>query len=402
MKAKLSFLSILSLVFLLNGCWIGGGECDDGPMCDVCGPTGCYDEECNPAFCEDTNDCLVDEFCDTNLNQCYPIYQCFEDWDCPAPLVCDDTNNVCVNPNGDTTCRSDFDCPATAFCDESTGRCVDGGSCETSSQCGDGYYCDDRNVCSPEPAGDCINDTQCGHGAYCDEISGECIDSGICDNVSCDLNMVCDDRGTCVPDETQPATCLVQSDCNDGQDCVNGICNDTTPRDPSKNCLVEEHCGENGVCVDGRCYSACVDEGNCGTGEVCGTTFCEPDSYPAAECILDIDCGTGTCVNTRCHDVCTIDGDCSNSNDYCLEGVCVPNDVATPQCFIKADCAGGEECFDGICRVPCVDDDDCIACPGNPTCATGGYCMDENDINPECALTQDCDPNMSCVNAMCN
>ena len=64
-------------------------------------------------------------------------------------------------------------------------------------------------------------------------------------------------------------------------------------------------------------------------------------------------------------------------------------------------CTGGEECFQGVCRVPCEDEADCVACPGNPICGLGGYCMDENDVNPECTLSEDCTDSKDCVDAMC-
>jgi hypothetical protein len=118
--------------------------------------------------------------------------------------------------------------------------------------------------------------------------------------------------------------------------------------------------------------------------------------------VANADCdGSFVCINGLCHNVCSTESTCPGEFDRCLDGTCVANDIARPECYNNGNCMGGEECFEGICRVPCTDATDCAGCPGNPICATGGYCMDNNDINPECALSSECTLGLLCVDAMC-
>ncbi|MBU1239630.1 hypothetical protein KKF84_18935 [Myxococcota bacterium] len=409
MRTKLFSLALFAIPLFLTGCWTG--TCDEEPlMCDMCGPSGCYDENCDPAFCRVDGDCAMMEYCNTSWNQCFPEdIECYYDWECPEGSICSYNSdyglNVCTNPNPDNVCTSDWDCPENSYCNEFSGRCEESVECVTSAECADGFYCDYRNVCSPRPTGSCTNDAQCGQGAYCDD--GTCVNSSLC-ITSADCTdpaaPICDDRGVCVVDSNPPVPCSDNAGCDTGKICVDGQCEDETPRDPSLNCLINEHCGEFGRCVDGKCYTACVDSTDCGTGQFCGTDgYCEEDPAAGTECVANTDCvdTSDICVDGLCHDFCTDSADCTNAHDRCLEGVCVPNDVVNPQCFTNNDCMGGEECFEGVCRVPCQDNDDCAGCPGNPICGTGGYCMDTNDISPECTLSADCTGGNICVDAMC-
>ena len=410
MKKSKLFLAVVFSFFTFSffsssGCWTG--SCDDEPLCPYCDASGCYDEQCMPAYCTSDNDCWANEYCNYDYNQCFPTdVSCWYDWECPDNMICDESSGYCVNPNPTTVCHNDWDCPESSYCDEFSGKCVNTAQCTTSADCEDGFYCDSRHVCSPRPSGECINDSECGLGAYCND--GTCNNSTLCQtNTDCTdpSAPVCDDRGVCIPEQQDPpVSCVDNSGCPDGKVCVNAVCEDETPRDPSWNCMYNEHCGENGVCVDGQCFAACLDDNDCGTGQHCAANgYCEDNTDAGTECVANSDCADANdvCINGICHDSCVEDSDCSNAKDHCVNEVCVPNDAARPQCYTNGDCNGGEECFEGICRVPCQDNDDCVACPGNPICATGGYCMENNDINPECQTNSDCSDSKICVDAMC-
>ncbi|MBU1218618.1 hypothetical protein KKF34_01080 [Myxococcota bacterium] len=410
MRNKLFIASLFTASILLTGCWTG--TCDDEVQCNYCDSTGCYDENCEPAWCWVDEDCWEGEYCNQSYNQCFPSdIGCYYDWECPNGMICEiyedgwDYYGYCVNPNQNNTCHNDWECPEDAYCDEMTGRCLPTSECATSTDCQEGYYCDSRHVCSPRPAGDCTSDDQCGIGAYCDD--GTCVNSNLCTgNDQCldPAAPICDERGVCVPDTNPVVTCSVNTDCDAGKICVDGVCENETPRDPGLNCLINEHCGQNGVCINGECHAPCVDSDDCGTAQVCGTSgICVDDPNPGTECTINTDCvdSTDICINGVCHDSCTVNSDCSNSNDRCDDGVCVPNDVARPMCYTNNDCNGGEECVDGVCRVPCTDADDCVACPGNPICGAGGFCVDNNDVNPECSLNSECSSTEVCMDAMC-
>lgn len=400
MKRLLFSLVVLSGT-LLSACW--SGTCEE-PLCPYCDASGCYNEFCEPAYCNSNDDCMYLEYCNFNLHQCFPSdISCYYDWECPEGTICDRPTGTCQNPNVHNACHNDWECPENAYCNEYTGRCEHTQQCQMSSDCPNGFYCDERNVCAPSPVGPCVNDAQCGLGAFCD--NGTCVNSGLCNfDSDCPTEApVCDARGTCVPDPNPPRVCAVSADCEAGEWCRNGLCEALPVRDPAWNCQFNEHCGEHGVCVDGHCYNACLTDENCGTDQICAPNgYCQYDPAPGTECTLDVDCGgTAVCIDGLCHDACTANADCLNAQDHCIVGVCVASDMARPQCYTNADCMGGEECFEGICRVPCTDNDDCAGCPGNPICALGGYCMDNNDIHPECALSFDCDSGLMCVDALC-
>jgi Dickkopf N-terminal cysteine-rich region len=408
MKTKLFISLFFILPLFLAGCW--AGTCDEEVTCDYCDTTGCYDTECMPVGCITDDQCNYMEYCNQHWGQCYPEdIQCIYDWECPEGSVCDFDSetgyNYCTNPNQSNACLTDWDCPESSYCNEFTGACEESIECTVSADCDDGYYCDSRNVCSPSPIGDCTNDAQCGQGAYCD--NGTCMDSTLCEvdeDCTDPLAPICDERGSCIADDNPPVACLNSTDCETGNVCVDGFCENETPRDPSLNCLINEHCGENGICLDGKCYGACIDSSDCGTGQICGTNGqCEEDPASGTECVNNTNCSdtSDVCLDGTCHEFCTDNDDCTNSHDRCDEGVCVANDVVTPECYTNNGCTGGEECFQGVCRVPCEDEVDCIACPGNPICGLGGYCMDENDVNPECTLSEDCTDSKVCVDAMC-
>ncbi|MBN2725000.1 MAG: hypothetical protein JXR95_13100 [Deltaproteobacteria bacterium] len=411
MRNKLFFAALLVVPFIFAGCWTG--SCEE-VQCSYCDSTGCYEEQedgsCEPAWCWTNEDCWADEYCNTDLNQCFPDdIECFFDWECPESMICEnwyDGTGYCANPNQDNVCRSDWDCPEDGYCDEFTGSCIQTDGCDTSADCPDGFYCDSRNVCSPRPTGDCVNDDNCGQGSYCEE--GTCVNSTICtDSTQCldSEAPVCDERGVCIPEREDPiVVCTNNIDCGEGKVCIDGICENEAPRDPSQNCLINEHCGENGVCINGECHAPCVSADDCGTGQLCSDTgICVDDANPGTECVANTDCSDSTdiCMDGVCHDQCTVDADCTNSADRCADGMCIPNDVARPMCYTNNECNGGEECVDGVCRVPCVDSEDCEGCPGNPICGDFGYCVDNNDINPECSIENDCENGMICMDAMC-
>tara|TARA_B100001059_G_scaffold236334_1_gene286270 strand:- start:12445 stop:18009 length:5565 start_codon:yes stop_codon:yes gene_type:complete len=147
----------------------------------------------------------------------------------------------------------------------------------------------------------------------------------------------------CPDKDIIPTTgCLVDSDCPEGQICINGEC---VP-DPGPECTVDADCPKGQVCIDG----VCVPEDD--------VIEPPPDDDPDDdddddddddECKIDDDCPEGqVCVKGKCVVPCSLDKDCPEGY-VCVDGIC------KLACKIDEDCPDGQICVDGVC-VP--DDDD--------------------------------------------
>ena len=166
-------------------------------------------------------------------------------------------------------------------------------------------------------------------------------------------------------------------------------------------CTWSRECGTGGRCEDGECQRPCTNNSVCGTGDTCQTGFCQPAISSGGQCLYTADCGTGSaCINAFCHAGCKVDGDCPNRADACTGNVCRPDGRPTPQCRSNRDCALDWECVNATCRTPCDSDQNCgVACSG--TLCREGYCVEAQEVAPQCSRNATCGAGHACIDAVC-
>lgn len=359
-----------------------------------------------PAGCGSGDGCAVDEDCMSMM--------CGDDGTCQEPPSCDDGVQ-----NGDET---DVDCGGScdAGCDDGEG-CVEDDDC-MSMDCTDDGICDGGSSCKDGMQNGDETDVDCGNscGPTCDDGEG-CDDNADCISDACDPDTmtctgggdpVCDD-GMQNGDETDVdcgnscgPTCEDGEGCDDGADCVSGIC------DPDSLTCIPPSCDDgvqNGDETDVDCGNSCG--GNCDDGEGCDdnadclSDVCDPDDLTCTppECDdgvqngdeTDLDCGNS------CGATCDDGEDCDDGAD-CVSGVCDPTDLTCTPPTCDDDVQNGDEegvdcggsCPDATCDpvTYCVDmdedgfgdPDDCVDVPPNEDPPDGsvpnaGDCADDNE-----------------------
>jgi hypothetical protein len=281
---------------------------------------------------------------------------------------------------------------------------VPGQTCQDNADCTDPAFpiCDDRDTCVPEPTQTCTDHAQCPDGQYCSaqgicEDSDTCTSHGECTRPGLEF---CDARGTCIPTPNGEQSCTDSNGCDVGQECVDGFCRDKPAPQPGDQCQFDQQCyGGLGICVNGECHAPCNGPEDCATGQDCQAGFCWDVPNTTDPCVHNTDCEAGEiCIDTVCHPGgCQGDTDCTNPEDRCVDGACVPDTRPQPECTQNPECSGGQHCVEGVCRTACtVSDPDCVAC-GMPVCHMG-YCF---DAVPECVLNSECQAGENCADAQC-
>jgi len=198
-----------------------------------------------------------------------------------------------------------------------------------------------------------------------------------------------------IPPSDTTVSCTVDADCDDGQACINEVCEDVE-------CVDATDCDDNVVCTDDVCDATahtcsntvdpdcCTVAADCDDGEACTADACEADNTcsntvdpdcceVAADCddsneCTDEACTAGACVITNNDaNLCDDGVDCTDS--ACVAGVCTGTDIAGC-CTSNADCLDSESCdtLNNVCvpnALPCAIDDDCDngnICDGLETC----------------------------------
>lgn len=151
--------------------------------------------------------------------------------------------------------------------------------------------------------------------------------------------------------------CVVDEDCPEGQECVDGVCRPivtetptptitgtpptatpTSTRTPTPeiDCFFDLDCPENHVCIDGICrVVVCETDEDCTEGRICEDGLCQ--SIPLTPTPLP------TCIS---------DEDCPEP-DRCRAGVCVPPRVCDDEDAVvdRLNCRGVREtCVGGTCE----------------------------------------------------
>jgi len=291
---------------------------------------------------------------------CATGLQCIDDGDCLS-MNCDGAS--CRDPacddvvmNGDET---DVDCGGS--CDP----CADNLGCVDDTDCVSAMCVEDH--CFPAACNDGVQngsetDLDCG-GAACPG----CPEGDMCEENEDCATLFCD-NGSCLAVE-----CVDNGDCSDlaGQ-CVIGVCNDTTHECEAQSAFEGADCAEGDNCITSTCVA-----GLCGNPVPVNCSF------------LDDGCAVGVCnpANGSCFGSALNDGDpCDDgmlctSNSTCSGGDCT-NGEPTDCSFLDNGCqAGSCNQFTGQCQVTLVADgtpcDDGFACSTNEECLAGA-CVPDN------------------------
>lgn len=327
------------------------GQADTGPLCggQVCGSGSiCMNGTCEP--------CIFAEACGTGCIACQaPTPHCYE------------------------------------------GRCV---NCRTDSDCGEGQWCDAQQcaACGDSDPAHCGNLCETCEGQTPACVSGRCECTPLsCGSLTC-LDGTCNDcstpeacGATCEPCPAATplchmgacVACVLDDDCDAGQWCDGGTCQDCgldplhcgaaceacTPWEPTcteQGCIcTPESCGSGRRCVDGEC------EG-CDTPAACGPN-CVPCAAPTplcragqacVQCTRDADCpttqyctGSWTCAD-RCFGALGCVSDNVPDGRKCSTAKVVGRKVAVAGIRIAGDTTdhgnndnlpsiGGPDCWDG-------------------------------------------------------
>ena len=233
-----------------------------------------------------------------------------------------------------------------------------------------------------------------------DGLQGKCIDFVI----------LCETCGKCKPKTGKLCFCNDFTDCEECQDCINGVCVNRCP---------------DMVCVDGKCQN-CADNEDCaGNLECIGGKCTCPPTLPyydeVAErcygCQTDNECGPcyrcidGNCVKLNCvcdEDLdkcvqCVAASDCPLPNQCCVGNkcVCCPGYIWDPvleECIPKPPCTGDDDL--DPCQI-CVDGEIVdIICPDPTQVCIDGQCVDI-PCDGACDDATDCGPNCGCLNGQC-
>jgi hypothetical protein len=222
----------------------------------------------------------------------------------------------------------------------------------------------------------------------------------------CAGDLVCN-SGVCLQPEQQ-VSCLVDEQCPEGFECLNGVCSDGN--EPPPECTDANPCGKGFSCVKGHCVDnggtdLCQNDDDCKDGEACEAGQCVETAGP--ECTDNEGCESGNCdvkAGVCLGAICEEDGDCLEGtcdldsgtctlpdpgceiDDDCKSGLC---DSGTGECIENAiDCEGDGECDD---EDPCTDD----------SCQEG-KCKNVHAAHEGCCLSaDDCEVSGLCEEASC-
>lgn len=156
-------------------------------------------------------------------------------------------------------------------------------------------------------------------------------------------------------------------------------CPDKKPKDPT--CKADTDCKDGQVCVDKACVE-CRDESQCEAGQVCQAGAC----VAKPECASDADCKDGKVCQAGTCQACASDADCGPGGT-CEAGAC----KRATTCTVDEDCADDEDCVDGLCQRPWAGGG------GDQTCslATVYFGFDDSSIQP--SERDRLDANSACI-----
>lgn len=251
----------------------------------------------------------------------------------------------CWEQGGNAFCTENF--PDSPYCSESYNRCVE---CIWNENCpSDRRYCTWDKRCV-----ECEVDAQClGDNEFC--IDDVCREKTCVDLANEGFPDYCRDRHPATPicdfDRAICVECLLASNCDENEKCVDDICIPESERD----CMDMQ---EEGVYTWCEVFNPALP--------VCHTQLRE-----CVECQFDRHCSDDlVCLSTRCIDSeieCEVDEDCMSNSWKCVRQECILKiciDYDDPDAFCDEKYSGWRCRADGVC-VKCLEDEDC---PGDEIC----------------------------------
>ena len=299
----------------------GIGTFGDENTCDIAG--GYNDTTANQTSCKYSCSGCVDADGDS--------YNTTFNGNCGI-VDCNDNNSV-INPGAAEICTNGVD-----------------DNCNTLVDCCDpGCACPQGEICN---AADCICIPQAEPGTKPGHKSGHNSRGGCSDNdndgyngtAKCSTGTDCDDSNPGIYPGAKEIHCnKIDEDC-DGFDLCTGL--------TGENCTGSEEC-ETGICSGGVCIE-CESDNDCNTGEYCLLGICEEKKKTGGNCSENYECNSDNCFNGRCIE-CKLNTDC-NPGEYCGNGICKKLITLGDGCKRNEECLTGR-CNDGKCA--CVQDSDC-------------------------------------------
>jgi len=389
-------------------CYSGWGDCTFDPGCETdltasrnhCGNCNriCLETQyCNNGTCKNCNagwgDCNYDgnDDCEINLTTNTNCGSCGND--CTPHGVCN--NGFCDCETGWRDCTIYPGCETNLLysrdhCGDCNAPCTNIQYCNNGCQDCDPNYAD----CDRDGSNDCeayllSNHNHCGD---CDTICSEtqyCRDDGTCQDCGSDYADCNRDGDPWVCSGSPWRICETNSDCPEGETCVDNPSYSPFSRDYCEAYLLSNHnhCGDCDIsCLDGQ---YCYEDGTC------------QDCYPDwADCNRD---GDPWVCSDNSWQICETSSDCPGgqtcvdnpsyspfSRDYCEADLLADND----NCGSCGNvCKDHQHCDSGNCEC----DDDWGDCTFDPGCETD---LTTTDNCGFCGNT--CDPSQTCVNGICS
>ena len=221
--------------------------------------------------------------------------------------------------------------------------------------------------------------------------------------------------------------CEVDQECTSPDDCETSICG------VSGTCAIPASCddgvqdaGESDQDCGGVCGATCPIDAQCDDFQDCETLVCNPDSGLCDEPTCDdgapnggetdVDCGGADCAPCTLGGACESDGDCASESCDVDAGVCVAEHCGNGELDADetdvdcggagcAPCEGGESCQDGgDCASTVCDGGTCTTA----SCDDGLQNSDETDVDcggsscEPCGDGQSCDAGTDCESTLCD
>lgn len=235
---------------------------------------------------------------------------CLVNSDCADPLVC-------------VFQRCHVECETTRDCDGIL-RCVGAKEAVRACQLEDESHC--------QTNADCATSFVCGSDGACRDAcasSSECIGEQVCTAGTCAEPFELDESGK-LPQTLTQASCRLNSDCPEGEQCISGACVAQCRDDrdcPATSRCQDGACRPTGAgCVGDDCACACREDVDCAAEQVCDGCGCR--AAPLPECQTSLDCAEGgRCVDGACACACQADRDCP-SGSSCDGCACQADEVA--------------------------------------------------------------------------
>jgi hypothetical protein len=374
--------------------------CTDGLGCNTEAPVGfsCATVQCvTGAVCQDdvngarrccTRDCAAE------------AKECASDGSCVCPPgQMDALGSGCELQQGDPCGSGSAQCGAGLTCVD--GLCCNegcGGACESCNQPGSVGICafNSRDTAGCENGEQCVgrNDCRGGLGRSCgaptDCVSNNCEPLiGVSAASTCCAADCTGQTPSCTSDGNRCVQCQSNSDCPNGCNATQGVCNPT--RNLGETCSVAGQCASN-VCLpdanDSNLNRCCP---RCGVGQLCSSagTCQDPPLGAGGRCANDNDCASGlfcrdgVCCTSQCDGACQTCGGNGVCNApqvsdplNCSAVTCAQQSNAcrtvTPpslgQCNGLGQCAGSAQCNVQLRAAG-------TACNGNGQCDAGGNCI---------------------------